>query len=123
MSHLKAQPGQPSASTALWRPNGADDPPLYLISKPVNFGTGTEDAGTLIVDLEAQGIEPGCIVVDTFGPRPWAGGDENGPGMAMFLMNCQKVAQHFRCFVMPLHHVGHNGEKAGKRTRSLIPYR
>ena len=28
--------------------NGAADPPLYLISKAVNFGTGTEDAATLI---------------------------------------------------------------------------
>jgi hypothetical protein len=99
--------------------NGADDPPLYLISKPVNFGTGTEDAGTLIVDLEAQGIEPGCIVVDTLSAS-MAGGDENGPGMAMFLMNCQKVAQHFRCFVMPLHHVGHNGEKRERGHSSLI---
>ena len=69
--------------------NGADDPPLYLISKPVNFGTGTEDAGTLIVDLEAQGIEPGCIVVDTLSAS-MAGGDENGPGMAMFLMNARR---------------------------------
>jgi putative DNA primase/helicase len=80
--------------------NGPGDPPLYLISKPVNFGTGTEDAGTLIVDLEAQGLEPGCIVVDTLSAS-MAGGDESGPGMAMFLMSCQKVAQHFRCFVMP----------------------
>jgi putative DNA primase/helicase len=95
--------------------NGAADPPLYLISKAVNFGTGTQDANTLIADLEAQGITPGFIGIDTLSAS-MAGGDENGGGMAMFLMNCQTLSQHFGCFVMPLHHVGH-GENGGRRER------
>ena len=99
--------------------SGVDDPPLYLISKAVNFGTGTEDASALIADLDAQSIKPGLITIDTLSAS-MAGGDENGPGMAMFLMNCQHLAQHYGCLVMAIHHVGHNGEKRERGHSSLI---
>jgi len=91
------------------RAHNAGDPPIYQISKPINFGTSNEHAEALLVDIAAHGVQPSLIVVDTLSAS-MNGGEENGAGMSMFLSNCQKLSSHFGCFVLAVHHVGHNAE-------------
>jgi len=91
------------------RAYNADDPPIFQISKPINFGTSNEHAEALVKDIEAQGVKPVLIVVDTLSAS-MNGGEENGAGMSMFLSNCNRLSSHFGCFVLAVHHVGHNAE-------------
>jgi hypothetical protein len=91
------------------RAHQAGDPPIFQVSKPLNFGTSNEHAEALVADIAAQGVKPVFIVVDTLSAS-MNGGEENGPGMSMFLSNCQRLASHFGCFVLAVHHVGHNAE-------------
>ena len=96
--------------------NCGDDPPLYLIDRPVNFGTeGVNDAAELGDDIETQGIKPKLIVIDTLAAS-MGSGDENGSGMGLFLANCKTLSLRFKCLVLAVHHIGH-GEGAGRRER------
>ena len=36
----------------------------------------------------------------------WAGGDENGSGMAAFVRNSQALSARYGCFVLAIHHCG-----------------
>lgn len=54
------------------------DLPLHTIKAAPNLGTTSDDALAMIADIEAQGVRPGLIVVDTLAAS-MAGGDENGP--------------------------------------------
>jgi hypothetical protein len=94
-------------------------PPLYAVGATMNLGTESGDIVQMIAAIEALGIKPGCVIVDTLSAS-MAGGDENGPGMAMFISNCQRLSQHFGCFVWAVHHLGHNGEKRERGHSSLI---
>ena len=100
------------------RAHNAGDPPIFQISKPVNFGTSNEHAAALIEDIAAQGVKPVFIVVDTLSAT-LNGGEENGPGMSMFLANCLSIATHFGCFVLAVHHVGHAAEGRERGHSSL----
>ena len=55
------------------------------------------------------------IVIDT-ASKSIGAAEENGTGMAAFVGNAEKLAQHFDCFVLGAHHVG-LGEDAQKRPR------
>ena len=100
------------------RAHNAGNPPIYQISKPVNLGTSNEHAEALIEDIEAQGVKPVFIVVDTLSAS-MAGGDENNQGMSQFLANCLRIANYFSCFVLAVHHVGHNAEGRERGHSSL----
>ena len=98
--------------------HNAGDPPIYQISKPVNFGTSNEDAEAVIRDIEAQRVKPVFVVVDTLSAT-LNGGEENGAGMSQFLANCLRIANYFDCFVLAVHHVGHNAEGRERGHSSL----
>ena len=55
--------------------------------------------------VEGAGIKPGVIFIDTVA-KSIGGADENGAGMAMFLVNAQALAEHFGCLVLGVHHTG-----------------
>ena len=98
--------------------HSAGDPQIFQISKPINFGTSNDHARALVEDITAQGVKPVLIVVDTLSAS-LNGGEENGPGMSMFLSNCNMLATHFGCFVLAVHHVGHNAEGRERGHSSL----
>lgn len=77
-----------------------------LISAAPNLGTAAGDYERLVETIAAAGIAPGLVVIDTIA-KAIGGADENGAGMAAFLVNAEKLAQHFRCFVLCIHHIGH----------------
>ena len=80
-----------------------------------NLGTTDGDLLALIASIEAAGIRPGLVIIDT-ASKVLAGADENGSGMASLLGNMDAMAEHFGCFVMTVHHVGHS-DGAQKRPR------
>jgi AAA domain len=98
--------------------HGVSDPQIFQISKPINFGTSNDHAQALVEDITAQGVKPVLIVVDTLSAS-LNGGEENGPGMSMFLSNCSRLSTHFGCFVLAVHHVGHNAEGRERGHSSL----
>jgi RecA-family ATPase len=86
-----------------------------LISTAPNLGTGDGDLPALIAAAESAGINPALIVIDT-ASKSIGAAEENGAGMAAFVGNAEKLAQHFDCLVLGVHHVG-LGEDAQKRPR------
>ena len=86
-----------------------------LISAAPNLGAGEGDLPALIAAVEGAGIKPAHIVVDT-AAKAIGAAEENGAGMAAFVGNAEKLATHFECFVLAVHHVG-LGEDAQKRPR------
>jgi AAA domain-containing protein len=68
-----------------------------------------------IAAVESAGIKPQAIFIDTAAKSVGAA-EENGAGMAAFIGNAEKLAQHFDCLVIAVHHVG-LGEDAQKRPR------
>ena len=93
--------------------------PLYVVDAALNLGTSADDTKKMIHSIEAVGVNPGLIEIDTLSAS-LAGGEENGPGMSMFLNNCQRIATHFNCLVIAVHHVGW-GESDRERGHSSLP--
>jgi len=79
--------------------------PFYLISTAPNLGVGQDDKNALIAAIEAAGVTPGLIVIDTLS-KSLGGGDENGGGMIQLLANAEAIAARFDAFVLAIHHVG-----------------
>jgi RecA-family ATPase len=88
---------------------------FHLVPAAPNLGTEKGDLEALIASIEAAGVNPGLIVVDTVAKAIGAG-DENGHGMATLLANAETLSQRFNCLVLCIHHVGHS-EEAQSRPR------
>jgi hypothetical protein len=70
------------------------DIPFHLITVAPNLGMGVGDLEKLIESLEALGIVPGVIAIDT-ASRSLGGADENGPGMDQLVNNGTALANYF----------------------------
>jgi hypothetical protein len=79
--------------------------PFYLIPASPNLGSPRGDLSTLIASIEAAGIVPKIVVIDTLS-QCLGGNDENGSGMIAFTRNAGALARHFSTFVLGLHHPG-----------------
>ena len=86
-----------------------------MVATALDLGAGAGDAERMMASIEAVGVNPGLVVVDTLSAS-LAGADENGQGMGAFLSNCQRIALQFDCLVLAVHHTGW-GENAGRRER------
>jgi hypothetical protein len=86
-----------------------------LIEASPNLGSAEGDLPALIAAVETSSIKPALIVIDTTAKTIGAA-EENGAGMAAFVGNAGKLALHFGCLVLGVHHVGHD-EAAQKRPR------
>lgn len=93
--------------------------PFYLISATPNLGTGQDDLAGLIASIEAAGVKPGLIVIDTL-VQSIGAGDENGAGMIQFVANATALANHFKCLVAAVHHVGLGDDKRLRGHTSLL---
>jgi hypothetical protein len=87
-----------------------DNVPFHLIEVAPNFGAGIGDRRELIANIEAAGVRPGAIAIDTVAQSMGAG-DENNTGMVQFAANITALANHFECLVVAVHHVGLGDEK------------
>jgi putative DNA primase/helicase len=100
-------------------PNLPAPVPFYLISAAPNFGVGQEDQRALIASVNAVGVKPGLIIIDTLA-QTLGGGDENGGGMLQFVANATALANHFGAFVLVVHHIGLTAEDRERGHSSLI---
>jgi RecA-family ATPase len=75
-----------------WRENLSDDTDvdLAVISAAPNLGTGAGDFDRLVRTIEEAGIKPGQIIIDT-AAKVIGGAEENGAGMARFLVNAEAL--------------------------------
>jgi hypothetical protein len=87
------------------KPDFPADIPFHLIAAAPNLGTEQGDLQSLIEAIEAGGVAPGLIIVDTLAQTLGAG-DENGSGMSQFIANANALARHFKALVLVVHHVG-----------------
>jgi RecA/RadA recombinase len=92
--------------------------PFFLIPTAPNLGTEQRDLAVLIAVIEAAGVAPGLIVIDTLA-QSLGGGDENGAGMIQFVANATALANHFKCCVLIVHHVGLVDDKRTRGHSSL----
>jgi hypothetical protein len=92
-----------------------DNVDFTLVPAAPNLGAVKGDYDRLLATIEAAGIKPGPIIIDSVA-KVIGGSDENGAGMAQFLVNAEALATHFACFVLAVHHTGWN-EDAKDRPR------
>jgi RecA/RadA recombinase len=78
--------------------------PFYLIEVAPNLGTEKNDLDALIASVEAVGVKPRLIVIDTLAQTLF-GGEENGAGMVIFVANATALANRFNACVLAVHHV------------------
>ena len=95
-----------------------DRVPFYLIETAPNLGTERNDRDALIASVEAVGVAPALIIVDTLA-QSLGGADENNVGMVTFLGNATTLANHFKCCVAPVHHNPLGDEKRMRGHSSL----
>jgi RecA-family ATPase len=89
-----------------------------LISAAPNLGAEPGDLLALTGAIERAHVSPGLIVLDTLA-QVLGGSDENGAGMTAFLANAGKLADHFNCLVLIVHHVGHTDDRRMRGHSSL----
>jgi hypothetical protein len=99
-------------------PEYPTDAPFHLISTAPNLGTEQGDLESLIDAIEAAGVTPGLIIIDTLA-QSLGGGDENGAGMMLFLANATALSSRFKAFVLIVHHVGLSDELRARGHSSL----
>ena len=79
--------------------------PFRLISDAPDLGSTEGDLSRLIASIEAGGIKPGVIILDTLA-QTIGSGEENGSGMVQYIANAQALAKKFAALVVIVHHVG-----------------
>ncbi len=95
------------------------DVPLSLVPAAPNLGSEKGDLPALIQSIEAAGVTPGVVVLDTLAAS-LGSGDENGSGMVSFVGNAGALAQHFQCLVIIVHHTGLADDKRMRGHSSLL---
>lgn len=105
-AYVKAHPDLPA------------DVDFALVSEAPNLGAESGDLPALIDAIKRANYSPGLIVLDTLA-QTLGSGDENGAGMTAFLTNAGKLAEHFQCLVLIVHHVGHADDKRMRGHSSL----
>jgi AAA domain len=95
------------------------DVPFYLITVAPDFGTGEADRIELIRCIEALGIQPAAIGIDT-AAQSLGGADENGQGMAQLVINATALFNYFKCLVALIHHVPLSDDKRLRGKTDLI---
>jgi hypothetical protein len=99
-------------------PDLPPDVDFALVSAAPNLGAEPGDLPALIEAIKEARVLPGLIVLDTLA-QTLGGSDENGAGMTAFLANAGKLAKHFQCLVLIVHHVGLADDKRMRGHSSL----
>ena len=77
------------------------------MSTTPNLGAGEGDLPALVAAVEGVNFAPALIVIDTAAAAIGAA-DENGAGMTSLIAKAAKLGRRFNCFVLIVHHVGHD---------------
>ncbi|WP_376742135.1 helicase RepA family protein [Ensifer canadensis] len=100
---------------------GITDAEFYLITEAPNLGfSNPNDSNRLISDIQSHRVPNlGMIFLDTVA-RVTPGSDENSvQHMGAFIANADRIARHFDCIVVGVHHTGKDDGR-GMRGSSAI---
>lgn len=98
--------------------------PFFMIEEVPDLGSETTDVHQLIAVLDQfiadRGLPPPrAIALDTLA-RCMGSGDENtAKDMGRFVDRCGIIERHYRCLIVPIHHMGKNQDKKGRGSNSL----
>ena len=92
--------------------------PFYLVETAPNLGADKGDLNALIASIEAVGVAPRMIVIDTLA-QTLGGAEENSTGMMTFVANATALAVCFKTCVLVVHHVPLGDEKRLRGHTSL----
>jgi Bifunctional DNA primase/polymerase, N-terminal/AAA domain len=88
--------------------HSVDALPFYTISTMPGLGS-PDDVDALIKDVEAAGVKPDIIVLDTLA-RAMTGMDENlVKDTGVFVYACDRLRRHFGAALIVIHHKGKSG--------------
>jgi len=98
--------------------------PFFMIEEVPDLGSEATDVHRLIAVLDRfladRGLPaPRAIALDTLA-RCMGSGDENtAKDMGRFIDRCGVIERHYRCLVVPIHHMGKDPGKKGRGSNSL----
>ena len=92
--------------------------PFYLVETAPNLGADRGDLNALIASIEAVGVAPRLIIIDTLA-QTLGGAEENSTGMMTFVANATALAVCFKTCVLVVHHVPLGDEKRLRGHTSL----
>ena len=81
---------------------------FLVITVAPNLGTSKGDLPELIAAIEATGVKPGTIAIDTMSAS-LGGGEENSTGTQLFLANARELSNRFEAAVVAIHHPPRDG--------------
>lgn len=95
------------------------EPHTLLVVDAIYHLIDKGEADLVIANLEEMfgDTRPAVIVVDTL--QKYHGGDTNTDDMSRFTNNCEKIAKHFECLVLIVHHQGKDSAKGMKGNSAL----
>ncbi len=83
--------------------SAGNTPPFHLLAEPVDL---PEEGQALIEAIEAQGVSPRIVFLDTLN-RTIGGSDENSSeGMGNYVKQADAIRNKFNCCVVVIHHCG-----------------
>lgn len=92
--------------------------PFYTVGEMPRFGD-EQEIKWLIEDIEAAGVKPDIIVIDTMA-RAMVGLDENSAkDTGTFVAACDRLKRHFGATVVVIHHTGKDGRKGARGSSNL----
>ena len=92
--------------------------PFYLVETAPNLGADKSDLNALTASIEAVGVAPRLIIIDTLA-QTLGGAEENSTGMMTFVANATALAFYFKACVLVVHHVPLGDEKRLRGHTSL----
>lgn len=96
-----------------------DSLPMHFVRNQLNFRSSLDDADAFLAEVEARGVRPKAIIIDTLA-RAFAGGEENSAAeMGQFVSVLGYIEERLRCAVIVVHHSGKD-ESRGMRGSSAL---
>lgn len=83
------------------------DVPFHMMPTALSLA---RDYEKFLVSVDAVGVEPDLIVLDTLN-RSLEGSESSDKDMGAYIEAAGKLQEHFRCTVLVLHHPGHNNDR------------
>lgn len=101
----------------------APDAPFVFIPTPIDLQAPDGDITALIETItqvcDEAGMKPAMVTVDTLS-KTFGAGKENTDDMVGYVNNCQRIASHFQCLTLVVHHRPKDSESRDMRGHSSL---
>lgn len=97
--------------------------PFAFVPTPIDLQAIDGDVDALIAAIEEAateiGQDPAMVIVDTLS-KTFGAGKENTDDMVAYVNNCQRIASHFSCLTVVVHHRPKDSESRDLRGHSSL---